>query len=76
MGWIKVGLAGIRLGGHEIGHKIDIAKGHKKGDIVPAVICQQTIGFVYHEVHEDHEVFFNLISLCVLRALCGDILSR
>jgi hypothetical protein len=26
--------------------------------------------FVYHEVHEDHEVFFNLI---LLRALRGDI---
>ncbi len=28
---------------------------------------------VYHEVHEDHEEFHNLITLCVLRALRGDI---
>ncbi len=27
------------------------------------------IEFIYHEAHEDHEVFFNLTSLCVLRAL-------
>ncbi len=32
--------------------------------------------FVYHEVHEDHEEFHILISLCVLRALRGEILSR
>ncbi len=34
------------------------------------------IKLVYHEVHEDHEGFHNLISLCVLRTLRGDILSR
>ncbi len=33
------------------------------------------IGFVYHEVHEDHEEIYNLISLFVLRALRGDVLS-
>ena len=32
--------------------------------------------FYYHEVHEDHEVVFNLIYLCVLRALRGDFPSR
>jgi hypothetical protein len=31
------------------------------------------LGFVYHEVHEDHEEFHNQISLCVLRALRGEI---
>ncbi len=31
------------------------------------------IVFVYHEAHEDHEVFFNLSLLCVLRALRGEI---
>ena len=31
------------------------------------------IKLVYDEVHEDHEVFYNLILLCVLRALRGDI---
>ena len=31
---------------------------------------------VYHEVHEDHEGFHNLISICVLRALRGDMLFR
>jgi len=31
------------------------------------------IVFIYHEVHEDHEVFFNLIFLCVFCALSGEI---
>ena len=39
------------------------------GDLVP--LTRHKI--VYHEVHEDHEVYFNKISLCVLRALRGDI---
>ena len=31
------------------------------------------IVFIYYEEYEDHEVFFNLFSLCVLRALRGEI---
>ena len=31
---------------------------------------------IYHEVHEDNEVFYNLISICAHCALRGDILSR
>ena len=35
-------------------------------------LLYDVIKLVYHEVHEDHEGLPNLISLCVLRALCGD----
>ncbi len=39
-------------------------------------LLQHVKKLVTHEVHEDHEVFNNLIPLCVLRALRGDILFR
>ena len=37
--------------------------------------AHKSYSICYHEVHEDDEVFFNLIYLCVLRALRGDFSS-
>ena len=39
----------------------------------PEGLLPHGIELAYHEAHEDHEESRNLISLCVLRALRGDI---
>ena len=50
---------------------------HRESHPLSDLFLYLWIVFVYHEAHEDHEEFYNLIPLCVLRALCGDIsLSR
>ncbi len=52
----------------------DKQKDSYKGEEAGKLTSSRKIKLVYHEVPEDHEVFFNLILLCVLRALRGDIL--